>query len=469
MDYIHIIIILLLLFILYRLSFREGFAAFSTPPITDPALLDPNTFYTVGTLVKSNTVNASQNGGKDCIEFPKTIYVPAKVTDATCLTDTEPALQDTYYTFGTGVQGFTIFPRFFTKSVNVSVTPIGSTTQSTPSTLVTSVSYNDAGTVAIIATTSPLTPVGNAGVEGSGIPLGALYYSNNITSSSPSFTQAGLPDRSWRISGVSLSHGTYYLGFNSSKGVVEGWINANMRIWTGIGLSVDVAVGWVPNVQGASDWNLGNVGVGVGSNPKEVYINQYGTNGFRRALITSISNATFTSVSMDRSVISTVEYVPGTSTTAPISNIFIVSLHAGPEVNIPEALAKTPGGIGREVSTFANNNSDTQLANPWYKVVGAPNNIKYVSVGVDLRAFAVDDTGALWVCNNVSLGSVSGTSIRPGTSSSWIKLGTPQGVQFTRVFYRKNLIDTAFAIDTTGKLYYQTGVDAIFSSLFKTA
>ena len=469
MDYMHIIIILLLLFILYRISYREGFGTISTDaikyggtPITDPALLDPNTYYVVGTLKTSNTTNAAQNGGQGCIEFPKTIYVPAKKLDATCAVQ-DPTnlslLDDAYYTMGSGVQGFTIFPRFFTKIVPVNVTPAGS---STPSTLVLGVQYNDAGTVAILATNSLTALFGTLNV-----PKGTIHYSTNITSNTPTFTQAMFGGEGWREAQFALGNGTNkYFTFNDSGAPTEGTLLSISRIvdWGGARFINDIAFGSVPNIAGCPQNCPDNILAGIGfeaNQAKGVFLWQIqGSNYFTRRLITTRTNATFTSITMDKTVLSTVEYVPGSGTTSPISNIYVISLHGGPEVGT------APGGIGLNIGLFGDNN--TQSANQWYRVVGAPNNIKYVSVGVDLRAFAVDDTGALWICDDVSRGAISGTVSRPGTSSSWVKLGTPQGVRFSRVFYRKNLIDTAFAIDTTGKLYYQTGVNAVFNSFFTT-
>jgi len=41
---------------------------------TDPSLLDPNKTYLVGTRTKSNIKSPAQNGGKECPDYPVTIY-----------------------------------------------------------------------------------------------------------------------------------------------------------------------------------------------------------------------------------------------------------------------------------------------------------------------------------------------------------------------------------------------------------
>lgn len=51
----------------------ERFALTGTNFI-DPSQLDPNKYYSIGTLRTSNTISPAQNGGNSCVEFPKVIY-----------------------------------------------------------------------------------------------------------------------------------------------------------------------------------------------------------------------------------------------------------------------------------------------------------------------------------------------------------------------------------------------------------
>ena len=73
------IIIFLLLVIIYNLmitdqySFLERFALSGTV-VTDISQLDPTKFYLVGTRTKSNIKSPAQNGGKECPDYPVTIY-----------------------------------------------------------------------------------------------------------------------------------------------------------------------------------------------------------------------------------------------------------------------------------------------------------------------------------------------------------------------------------------------------------
>jgi hypothetical protein len=55
---------------------KEYFSLIGTV-ITDPSKLDPTKYYKVQTLIKSNTISPAIYRGKDCTEFPTTIYIPA--------------------------------------------------------------------------------------------------------------------------------------------------------------------------------------------------------------------------------------------------------------------------------------------------------------------------------------------------------------------------------------------------------
>jgi hypothetical protein len=46
--------------------------------------LDPDSYYYVGSLTKSNTITPSQNGGANCVEFPPTVYKLAPEVAAQC-------------------------------------------------------------------------------------------------------------------------------------------------------------------------------------------------------------------------------------------------------------------------------------------------------------------------------------------------------------------------------------------------
>jgi hypothetical protein len=87
--YITIAILIYGLITIIRNKNNESFSLLALPNTggyqTNKSLLDPNKFYEVGTLIKSNTVTPSQNGGANCVEFPIEIYRDAPIKPAQCV------------------------------------------------------------------------------------------------------------------------------------------------------------------------------------------------------------------------------------------------------------------------------------------------------------------------------------------------------------------------------------------------
>ncbi len=424
------------------MSYREGFD--KLPPggyLTDPTQLDPNTFYMVGTLQTSNTDKPAQNGGKACVEFPKTIYVPATIKDATCLSNTTPPeVDDSYYSFGSGVQGFTIFPRFFTTSIPITI----AITQTTNDTGFGNLSYNDQGTVVILGQTS-----------------NRMYYSTNFGIVSPPAVVTVDTTRTFNASSI-----------GNGDQIAAGLITDSNRIYTTrlsnltfTRASADGHGPWSADMFaiGSTPRNTDNLTLARFSSSKELILSARNLFWYGGVLKNQTTNAgiQISSLSLDKTVATAVSYTPATSSALATSTIYMMSIQVA-----DSDVASAPGGIGFNMASTVSNwypgGANGVSEAKWFKVVGNPNNIVKVCAGEDLRAFAIDDTGAIFICNNITQGRIGTT----GSPSVWIKLPTPQGIIFREVYYRKNVIDTAYAIDTTGKIYIQKNVNEIFKSLF---
>ena len=425
------IIIFLLLVIIYNLmitdqySFLERFALSGTV-VTDISQLDPTKFYLVGTRTKSNIKSPAQNGGTECPDYPITIYKEAAIVNADCISPTaaiSSVPDDTFYSYGTSsVPGVVIFPRFFTTNITFNI-PITTTTNDTS---VKSISYNDSGNVLIVGNTS-----------------GIVYWSSNFGTSTQSFNS--MPGGTVTFTNASIGKGSYVVGGRMTDNVLYWRSTAPTSNWNAIQdrstlyNGTQVAIGTVSGIQGYNGLP-DNVVMIIGTDGN-VYLQQNGAYFFK--IIWSQQPAKATSISLDQTVATIVQYTPSSGTTLASSIIFMTSFQAGGNV------AKAPGGIGSEIAT-------TNTA-AFKKVIGNPNNIKYLCAGEDLRAFAINDLGNMLICNNITTAT---------TPSDWIVLPSLSGVKFSKVFYRKTANNIAYAIDESGKVYVQRDVDSIFKQLF---
>jgi hypothetical protein len=425
------IIIALLLLIIYIQSSNEPFRfmnrfALTGEITTDINNIDPNTYYLVGTRTKSNTTIPAQNGGIECPEFPVTIYKKAKTDDAKCASKTGDitAADDSYYSFSTtAVPGVNIFPRFFTTEIIFNI-PVTTTTADTST---KSISYNTNGNVLIVGNTS-----------------GLIYWSSNFGTSTQSFN--AMKSGKVTFNNASFGMGNNFIGgrltptndnllyFGTTNGSVNPIDNRGSYYY-----GTQQAIGTVPNIQGFNG-SPDNVLMTIG-NDGNVFLQQQGVSWYR--MVWSQQPAKASSISLDQTVCTIVQYTPASGSSLPQSIIFMVSLQAGGNV------ANAPGGIGAEISTLGTVG--------FKKVVGNPNNIVYVCAGEDLRAFAINSDGNLLICNNITTAS---------SPSDWIILPTAKAIQFSQVFYRKTANDIAYALDTNGKVYVQRGVNAMFKQMF---
>ena len=427
------IIIFLLLVIIYNLmitdqySFLERFALSGTV-VTDISQLDPTKFYLVGTRTKSNIKSPAQNGGTECPDYPVTIYKEAAVVNADCISPTaaiSSVPDDTFYSYGTSsVPGVVILPRFFTTNITFNI-PITSTTNDNAT---KSISYNLNGQVLLVGETS-----GNA------------YWSSNFGASNQSFNV--IPSGVVKFDNASLGMGNVTAGGRSlptnDKLIYAGTLTggyAPIQNRTSYYYGTQQAIGTVPNIQGHAAGTYDNIFMTIGLDGN-VFLQQQGSYYYK--LVWSQQPGKASSISLDKTVATIVQYKPASGTTLASSIIFMVSLQPGGNV------ANAPGGIGAEISTL------NTVA--FKKVLGSPNNISYVCAGEDLRAFAVDADGNILICNNITTAS---------TPSDWIILPKISSVVFSKVFYRQTSNDIAYALDVNGKVYVQKGVNAMFKQLF---
>ena len=426
------IIIFLLLVIIYNLmitdqySFLERFALSGTV-VTDISQLDPTKFYLVGTRTKSNIKSPAQNGGTECPDYPITIYKEAAIVNADCISPTaaiSSVPDDTFYSYGTSsVPGVVIFPRFFTTNITFNI-PVTTTTNDNAT---KSISYNTNGTVLIVGNTS-----------------GNLYWSSNFGTSTQSFNL--ISGGTNTFNNASIGMGNFYVGGRLTPSndnlLMAGTTTGSMSpIQNGSSYyyGTQQAIGTVTGIQGYVG-TPDNVLMTIGLNGR-VFLQQQGAFWYR--IVWSQDPARASSISLDQTVATIVQYTPSSGTTLASSIIYMVSLQPGGNV------AKAPGGIGAEISTLGTAG--------FKKVVGNPNNIVYLCAGEDLRAFAINSDGNMLICNNITTAS---------SPSDWIVLPSLTGLKFKQVFYRKTANNIAYAINESGKVYVQRDVDSMFKQLF---
>jgi hypothetical protein len=294
-----------------------------------------------------------------------------------------------------------------------------------------SISYNTAGTVVIVGNTS-----------------GTVYWSNTFTTATPSFNavnasgitfyNASIGNRNY-VMGGRKSPGNDYLAYGGNISGVLGPIQAGPDTGS-YANGVQCAVGTVTQIQGWSAGVYDNILLIINTLNNAIWMQVASAFYFR--VILQVNN--IVSMSLDQTVATALTYTPTSGTTLSSSVIYMASLQAASNI------ATAPGGIGVDVMNFSTGN--------WKKVLGNPNNIKYLCAGEDLRAFAITDVGTILICNNIS------TAASP---SDWVTLplNTSPPI-FSKIYYRKTLSDIAYAIDTSGNVYMQTGINNIFKKLF---
>jgi hypothetical protein len=428
------LIILLLCVIIYMQSCNEPFKFMKRFALTGDIVyaeknLDPNTYYLVGTRSKSNTIVDAQNGGITCPEFPVTVYKKAPVENAKCV-DTKgdinsPNVDDTFYSYSTtAVLGVNISPRYFTTKIDF-IIPVTTTISDTST---KDISYNTNGTVLIVGNTS-----------------GNLYWSSNFGTSTQSFNL--ISGGTNTFNNASIGMGNFYVGGRLTPSndnlLMAGTTTGSMYpIQNGSSYyyGTQQAIGTVTGIQGYVG-TPDNVLMTIGLNGR-VFLQQQGAFWYR--IVWSQDPAKASSISLDQTVATIVQYTPASGTSLPQSIIYMVSLQPGGNV------ANAPGGIGAEISTLGTAG--------FKKVVGNPNNIVYLCAGEDLRAFAINSDGNILICNNIAKAS---------SPSDWIILPLDKvPPKFKKVFYRKTVNDIAYALDNDGKVYVQRNVDAMFKQMF---
>jgi hypothetical protein len=214
---------------------------------------------------------------------------------------------------------------------------------------------------------------------------------------------------------------------------------------------------------GSSPKNIDNLWLARIQSSRELVLYAQNIFWFGGVLKNSTTNAPIpvSSLSLDRTVATAVSYTPATGTALATSTIFMMSI----QLNDAD-VATAPGGIGFNMASTVSNGYPGGTAGVnstrWSRVVGNPNNIVSVCAGEDLRAFAIDDTGSLWICNNITQGRVGTT----GLPSTWIRIPGPRDIQFSQVYYRQSTLNIAYAIDTQGRVYVERDVNGLFNAYF---